>query len=46
MQEETVKSSLIEKDFKIRNGEIDGFFVTLDYNRPGDPKVLFTKILS
>lgn len=28
------------------NGEMDGFFVMLDYNRPGDPKVLFTKILS
>ena len=38
----------IKMGFQIEpgNGEMDGFFVTLDYNRPGDPKVLFTKMLS
>jgi len=38
----------IKMGFQIEpgNGEKGGFFVTLDYNRPGDPKVLFTKILS
>ena len=27
------------------NARIDGLTVTLDYNRPGDPKVLFEKVL-
>jgi len=38
----------IKMGFQIEpgNGEMDGFFVMLDYNRPGDPKVLFTRILS
>lgn len=37
----------IKMGFKIEpgDGEMDGTFVTLDHNRPDDPKVLFTKYL-
>jgi hypothetical protein len=33
-------------DIKACDAPVDGIPVPLDYNRPGDPKVLFRKIIS